>query len=112
MFGPVSSGRLIGLVKYRNQMLSPKDGAHAYFGGYLAGSEGKPRLVPTEVRTDGGSGSISQHNLSHGIILTLIPVYHIDVPAFGVTIEVAGKRSSSALIRAALAPISWSVPKR
>jgi ribonuclease BN (tRNA processing enzyme) len=91
VFGPAGNGRFLGLTAFLTRLLSVTDGAYGYLGGYLDGSEGKPRLDPTEVVTADGEGPSLVKALPHGIVLTLIPVHHGTVPAFGVLIEVGGK---------------------
>ncbi len=91
IFGPAGGGRFPGLKDHLEQLLSPKSGAYGYLGGYLDGTEGKPRIDATEVVTDDGNAASLVKSLPSGIRLTLIPVNHGVVPAFGVLIEVGQK---------------------
>lgn len=91
VFGPAGGGRFPGLKDYLQRLLSPATGTYGYLGGYLDGSEDKPRLDPTEIPTAEGVAPNIVRALPHGITLTFVPVHHGAVPAFGLVIAVGGK---------------------
>mgnify|MGYP001083225558 CR=1 FL=1 len=86
--GPSGSDRFPGLNDFLAANLDKTAGAYRYLGGYLDGTGGLARLVPTEVGADAGpaddllagSLSVSAQHVPHGI-----------VPALGFRIEVAGQ---------------------
>jgi ribonuclease BN (tRNA processing enzyme) len=91
VFGPSGGGRFPGVAEYLRAELDPKKGAYRFLSGYLTGTEGKPKLAVTEVTTAGGNAPGRTVALPHGIQLTLLPVHHGDVPAFGVEISAGGR---------------------
>lgn len=91
VFGPAGGGRFPGLNDFLQRLLSPATGTYGYLGGYLDGSEDKPRLDPTEIPTAEGPAPSVARTLPHGIKLTFVPVHHGAVPALGLVIAVGGK---------------------
>jgi ribonuclease BN (tRNA processing enzyme) len=91
IFGPAGDGRFPGLNDYLQRLLSPTTGTYGYLGGYLDGSEDKPRLDPSEIPTAEGTAPNIVRVLPHGITLTFVPVHHGAVPALGLVIAVGGK---------------------
>ena len=92
IYGPVGGGRFPGIAEFLRTELDPAKGAFRFLGGYLTGTEGKPKLSVEQVAMAGGEAPSRRIALPHGVTLTLVPVHHGDVPAFGVVIEAAGKR--------------------
>lgn len=88
--GPDGAGRFPSTSSFLRSLLG-RGGAWGYLAGYLDGTEGKPRLDVTEVRTDRGEGAPRAFDLAGGIRVTAIPVHHGDVPAVGVRVDVRGR---------------------
>jgi ribonuclease BN (tRNA processing enzyme) len=91
VYGPAGGGRFPGIAAFLQTELDPKKGAFRFQSGYLDGSDGKPKLAVTQVPTSGGDAPMQRVDLPHGIALTLVPVHHGEVPAFGVVITARGK---------------------
>ena len=96
--GPDGNGRFPGLVAWLDAMLAEGKGAYAYLGGYLDGTGGLVRIVPTEVARDAqvrvfenASLTVDAMHVPHGIV----PALAFRVRAGGKTIVFAGDQNLS-----------------
>ncbi len=88
IIGPDAAPRFPGTSEFLTRLLAKDGGAFAYNGGYLDGTENKPRLVPRDVETDHGNAAPAGLDVSNHYSITALPVHHGPVPALGYMIEV------------------------
>lgn len=111
LVGPGAAPRFPATGEFIHRLIGKDTGAFAYLGGYLDGSEDKPRLEIHEVETTEGTGTPVVLEPGHGLRITAIPVHHGVVPALGYLVEygdtsiaITGDQSGqSAVFEAALA---------
>ncbi len=89
--GPSGNRRFPGLDDFLAANIDRESGAYRYLGGYLDGSGGLPRLVPTEVATDADAAEDLLANTESAIAVYAQHVPHGIVPALGFRIDVNGK---------------------
>lgn len=91
VIGPDAAPRFPGTGDFLERLLSKDSGAFAYNGGFLDGSEDKPRLIARDVVTAEGLGPATGLDVSNDYSIVAYPVNHGVVPALGYVIEIAGK---------------------
>ena len=91
VIGPDGKERFPGTAEFLTRLLAKDGGAFSYNGGYLDGSEGKARLEPRDIATDGGTAPAAGLDVSNDYSVMAHPVHHLDVPALGFVIEIDGK---------------------
>ncbi|MDJ0905276.1 MAG: MBL fold metallo-hydrolase [Woeseiaceae bacterium] len=89
--GPSGNRRFPGLHDFLAASIDPETGAYRYLGGYLDGSGGLPRLVPTEVAGDADATEDLLGNSESTIAVYAQRVPHGIVPALGFRVEVEGR---------------------
>lgn len=98
--GPDGNDRFPGLGAWLDAMLAEGRGAYAYLAGYLDGTDGLVRIVPTEVAHDApapvrvfenASLTIDAMHVPHGIV----PALAFRVRAGGTTIVFSGDQNLS-----------------
>ncbi|KWV91609.1 MBL fold metallo-hydrolase [Erythrobacter sp. YT30] len=88
VIGPDGAPRFPGTREFLTRLLGKQNGAFSYNGGYLDGTENKPKLQVTEVKTQGGAGAVEGLFGPGDIAATAIPVNHGAAPALGYEIHV------------------------
>jgi len=91
LVGPGAAPRFPATGEFVRRLIGKETGAFAYLGGYLDGTEDKPRLDIHEVETAGGAGPPVVFMPGHGLRITAIPVHHGVVPALGYLVEYGGR---------------------
>lgn len=91
VIGPDAAPRFPGTGAFLARLIGPERGAFAYNGGFLDGSENKPRLAARDIATQGGEGPPVALDVADDYTLTAYPVQHGPVPALGYAIGVDGK---------------------
>lgn len=86
--GPDSAPRFPGMSTFIRRLIAKDDGAFAYNGGYLDGTENKPELLVSEVTTAEGAAEPAGLDVSDDFSVIAHPVNHGVVPALGYAIEV------------------------
>ncbi|MFU7529084.1 MBL fold metallo-hydrolase [Qipengyuania sp. ASV99] len=87
VIGPDAAPRFPGTREFLTRLLSKDSGAFAYNGGFIDGTEGKPRLEPLDIVTAQGDGAAAVLDISSEYRVTAHPVNHGVVPALGYVIE-------------------------
>lgn len=100
--GPDGKDRFPGTQDFFSSLVGKDTGAWRYLGGFLDGSDDRPKLDIREVPSDPVKAMAVTFQISPEIRMTAIPVHHGDVPAlgfvlaaYGVTLVLAGDQSSS-----------------
>lgn len=91
VIGPDKAPRFPGTGEFLARLLSKDQGAFAYNGGYLDGTENKPLLSPRDVVTAQGTAGPTGLDVSNDYSVMAHPVHHGPVPALGYVIEFGGK---------------------
>lgn len=89
--GPSGSRRFPGLNDFLVANIGRETGAYRYLSGYLDGSGGVPRLVPTEVTEDADASANLLADSESAITVYAQHVPHGIVPALGFRVEAAGR---------------------
>ncbi len=89
--GPSGNRRFPGLHDFLAASIDPESGAYRYLGGYLDGSGGLPRLLPSEVAEDADAGADLLADSASDVSVFAQHVPHGIVPALGFRVEVAGQ---------------------
>jgi ribonuclease BN (tRNA processing enzyme) len=89
--GPSGNDRFPGLHSFLAANLGIDAGAYRYLGGYLNGSGGLARLVPSEVAPDDDVDSNLLHGSGSEIAVFAKHVPHGIVPALGFRVEAGGQ---------------------
>lgn len=87
VIGPGAAPRFPGTGEFLTRLLAKEGGAFAYNGGYLDGTENKPRIDPRDVETAESSAGL---DVSNDYSVMAVPVHHGPVPALGYLVEVSG----------------------
>lgn len=91
LIGPDAAERFPSITAHAERLIGKDGGALAYLGGYLDGTEDKPKLDLRTVTTANGTAPAQRFDLGNGLVVTAIPVNHGPAPTFGVKIEAGGK---------------------
>lgn len=87
VIGPDAAPRFPGTAEFLARLLSKESGAFAYNGGFIDGTENKPRLEPRDIETAEGSADAAGLDVSNDYSVMAIPVNHGVVPALGYLVE-------------------------
>ena len=91
VIGPDSAERFPGTGEFLVRLLGKENGAFAYNGGFLDGSENKFRLEPRDIPTAEGTAPPVGLDVSNDYSVLAHPVDHGPAPALGYAIEWQGK---------------------
>lgn len=91
VIGPDGRSSFPGTSDFLKRLLDKQSGAFAYNGGYLDGTENKPRLEPRDVPTEEGAGAPAELDISNDYSVTAHPVHHGPVPALGYAVNLGDK---------------------
>jgi len=91
VIGPDAAPRFPGMTQFLRRLIGKEEGAFAYNGGFLDGTENKPRLEPRDIATDEGRAPAVGLDVSNDYSVTAHPVHHGPVPTLAFVIEVDGK---------------------
>ena len=91
VIGPDAAPRFPGTAEFLTRLLSKDSGAFSYNGGFLDGTEDKPRLAPRDITTAEGFAGPTRLDLSDDYSVVAHPVNHGVVPALGYVIKVGGQ---------------------
>lgn len=89
VIGPAGSDYFPGMRDHLRALIDPETGAYRYLSGYRDGTEGKAKLLPVDVGSDGPVQVLDDPVAS--LRVTAIPVEHGVVPALAYLVEIAGK---------------------
>lgn len=89
--GPSGNRRFPGLNDFLAANIDRETGVYRYLGGYLDGSGGLPRLVPTEIAEDADASADLIANSKSAIAVYAQHVPHGIVPALGFRVEAGGR---------------------
>jgi len=90
--GPAGSNAYPAMSEYLARLLDPDNGAYAYLAGYLDGSAGLVRLIPTDVDPKHPSATRVYVDPGNDIEILALGVPHGPVPALAYRIRI-GKQS-------------------
>jgi ribonuclease BN (tRNA processing enzyme) len=90
LVGPDGKDRFPGTQDFLSALLSKENGAWRYLGGFLDGSDERPKLDIREVPSDPDTAAAVSFEISPAIRMTAIPVHHGDVPALGFELAAHG----------------------
>lgn len=90
LIGPDGKDRFPGTQAFLSALLSKESGAWRYLGGFLDGSDDRPKLDIREVPSDPDKAKAMTFEISPEIRMTAIPVHHGDVPALGFVLTAHG----------------------
>lgn len=91
VIGPDAGPRFPCTAQFLERLLSKDSGAFAYNGGFLDGSEDKPRLIARDIATAEGFADAAGLDVSNDYSVMAHPVNHGVVPALGYVIAIGGK---------------------
>lgn len=91
VIGPDAAPRFPGTGEFLARLLGKEEGAFAYNGGFIDGSEDKPRLTPRDIPTAQGTAPPAGLDVANDYSVIAHPVHHGPVPALGFVIEVGDK---------------------
>ncbi len=86
--GPSGNTRFPGFGQYLASLLDPETGAYKYLGGYLDGSGGLVKLLPTEVDVDAAAPVTVFRDPDKGMQIDALGVPHGIVPAIAFRVTV------------------------
>lgn len=91
VIGPDAAPRFPSTAEFLSRLLSKETGAFAHNGGYLDGSENKPKLEPRSIPTQEGAAPAVGLDVSNDYSVMAHPVHHGPAPTLGFAIEVGDK---------------------
>ena len=91
IIGPGAAPRFPATSTFLDRLIGKDGGAFAYNGGYLDGTENKPRIEARDIPSFEGEGEVTGLDLSNDYSVMAIPVHHGIIPALGFHIEIDGK---------------------
>ncbi|WP_206742040.1 MBL fold metallo-hydrolase [Erythrobacter longus] len=115
VIGPDAAPRFPGTREFLARLMSKEEGAFAYNGGFLDGTENKPLIEARDIATGEGAGDPAGLDVSNDYSVMAHPVHHGPVPSLGFAIEIGDKSvvitgDQSFLSERFLADLSDSAP--
>lgn len=91
VIGPDAAPRFPSTEEFLRRLLDKDTGAFSHNGGYLDGTENKPRLEPRSIATEDGAGPPVGLDISNDYSVMAHPVHHGPAPTLAFAIEIGGK---------------------